>query len=49
VVEASQTNALLRDALNTELYPQILLRVGHTPSTVPSPRLEAADVISVRI
>jgi hypothetical protein len=49
VVEASQTNALLRDALSTELYPQILLRVGHTPSTVPSPRLEAADVISVRI
>lgn len=48
VVEASQTNAKLREALSTDLHPQILLRVGHAPNTVRSPRLEAADVISVR-
>lgn len=49
VVEAPQTNGRLREALGTDLHPQILLRVGHAPNTVQSPRLEAADVISLRI
>jgi nitroreductase len=49
VVEASQTNGLLRKALGTDLHPQILLRVGHAPDAVRSPRLDAADVIQERI
>jgi nitroreductase len=37
----------LREALGADLHPRILLRVGHAPNTVPSRRVEAADVISL--
>jgi Nitroreductase family len=49
VVEVPQTNGQLREALHIDLHPQILLRVGHAPNTVPTPRLDAADVITVRM
>ena len=49
VIEASPTNRRLREALSTNLHPQILLRVGHAPNTVRSPRLEPADVITVHL
>ena len=49
VIEASPTNRQLREALSTDLNPQILLRVGHAPNTARSPRRAAADVISVRL
>ena len=48
VIEVARTNGRFRTALNTRLHPQILLRVGRAPNTVPTARLDPADVITTR-
>jgi hypothetical protein len=46
VIEVAQTHERLRTALNLDLHPQILLRVGLAPQAVQTPRLDPSLVIS---
>lgn len=48
-VEVAQTHEQLRSALQIDLHPQLLLRVGLAPNAVQTPRLRAADVISTAV
>ncbi len=45
VVEVRQTNRRLRQELELDAYPQLLLRVGRAPAAVRTPRRDPADVI----
>jgi hypothetical protein len=45
-VEATQTHERLRAALQLDLHPQILLRVGLAPQAARTPRLDPDHVIS---
>ncbi|HVU92528.1 MAG TPA: hypothetical protein VHC23_09860 [Jatrophihabitans sp.] len=45
VIEVRQTNDELQATLGLDAYPQLLLRVGRAPETVPTRRRSARDVI----
>jgi hypothetical protein len=47
-VEVAQTHERLRSALQIDLHPQILLRVGLAPQAVRTPRLDPDQVIEQR-
>lgn len=49
IVEVAQTHERLRAALQTDLHPQLLLRVGRAPNTVQTPRRRSDYVISTAI
>lgn len=48
VVEVTYTNEMLRQRLNLDMHPHVLLRVGHAPETPQTRRRRLIDVISVR-
>jgi hypothetical protein len=45
-VEVPFTRLQLRAALSWDAHPQMLLRISHTPSTVPAARPQPADVLA---
>lgn len=46
VIEVAQTNERLRHELRLSMYPDVLLRVGLAPETVPTRRRRLVDVLT---
>lgn len=49
IIEVAQTHERLRTALQIDLHPEILLRVGLAPNAVQTPRRRADDVITTAV
>ena len=45
LIEVAATNAVLREDLELDMYPHVLLRVGRAPSTPASRRRRLGDML----